>query len=393
MTTTPETPKKSLPDSRQGAPTTAPQGQPPADFAEALARMQKRTREASDGLTRGLLAFYTALLRLCSRMPVPSVKRQLLYAIILMCCQGGITFTGSLVRVTGSGLGCPTWPECQSGSLIPEAGAAPAIHQAIEFGNRMLTFVVTVAALLAFFAVLRAARRNSLLHLGFLQGIGIVVQAVLGGITVHMDLVWWMVMVHFLPSMVLTFLAAVMVVKVCEPDDAPRRAGMPLALRWATWISALSLAVVLVTGTMTTGSGPHAGDEAVQDSGRLDIPLIEMANLHAHGMYLYLGVTIGLLAGLFAVRADRRILRTAGLLIFGIILQAAVGILQYNLNVPRWTVPLHVVGSAILTAATGLLWAMRFRRGPDALSRDFDKWDEEDDEISSPRVSADNADR
>ena len=170
---------------------------------------------------------------------------------------------------------------------------------------------------------------------------------VLGGITVHMDLAWWMVMAHFLPSMLLTFFAAVMVVKVREPDGAPRRTGMPTALRWATWISTISLMVVLVTGTMTTSSGPHAGDEAIKESDRLQISLIEMANLHAHAMYLYLGVTIGLLAGLFAVRADRRILKASGLLIVGIVLQAAVGILQYNMGVPRWTVPLHVIGSAI----------------------------------------------
>jgi cytochrome c oxidase assembly protein subunit 15 len=150
---------------------------------------------------------------------------------------------------------------------------------------------------------------------------------------------------------------------------------MPGALRWATWISAISLAVVLVTGTMTTSSGPHAGDDAIKESDRLQIALIEMANIHAHAMYLYLGVTIGLLAGLFAVHADRRILRASGWLILGIVLQAVVGIMQYNMGVPRWTVPLHVIGSAILTAATGLLWSMRFRRGEDSLDRDFDNWD------------------
>ncbi|WP_297009297.1 heme A synthase [uncultured Corynebacterium sp.] len=337
--------------------------------------MRERTAQTRNGFHRGILAFYTAILRLCRRLPVPTVRRQWLYAVILMCCQGGITFTGSLVRVTGSGLGCPTWPQCQPGSLVPESGAAPAVHQAIEFGNRLLTFVVSVAAILAFLAVLRAARRSSIQHLAFLQGIGIIVQAVLGGITVHMDLAWWMVMAHFLPSMLLTFFAAVLVVKVGEPDDGRRRSGMPAPLRWATWISAASLAVVLITGTMTTSSGPHAGDDAIKESDRLQIPLIEMANLHAHGMYLYLGVTVGLLAGLFAVRVDRRILTVSGWLIVGIVLQAVVGIVQYNMNVPRWTVPLHVIGSAILTAATGLLWAMRFRRGDAALDRDFDNWD------------------
>lgn len=372
MTTTPETPEKLS----STVPEAAVPAVPPADVAAAATALRERAAAAT-GVFRGLtLRLYAAVARLCRRLPVPTVQRQWLYAVILMFCQGGITFTGSLVRVTGSGLGCPTWPECQPGSLVPESGAAPAIHQAIEFGNRMLTFVVSLAALLAFLAVLRAARRSSLLDIAFLQGLGIIAQAVIGGVTVHMDLAWWMVMAHFLPSMLLTFFAAVLVVKVREPDDAVKHAGMPAALRWATWISAASLAVVLVTGTMTTSSGPHAGDDAIRQSDRLQIPLIEMANLHAHGMYLYLGVTVGLLAGLFAVRADRRILRVAGWLILGIVLQAAVGIIQYNMNVPRWTVPLHVIGSAVLTAATGMLWSMRFRRGDASLDRTFDNWED-----------------
>lgn len=356
-------------------PSTSPAA-PPATAVEARQRLKARAA-ATNPAERAMLVFYAAIVRLCTRFRVPSVRRQRLYALILLFCQGGITFTGSLVRVTGSGLGCPTWPQCQPGSLVPESGAAPALHQAIEFGNRLLTFVVSVAAILAFLAVIRAARRSSLLHIAFLEGIGIIVQAVVGGITVHLDLAWWMVMAHFLPSMLLTFFAAVLVVKITEPDAAPKRAAMPTALRWATWISALSLAVVLITGTMTTSAGPHAGDEKILPANRLQIELIEIANLHAHAMYLYLGVTVGLLAGLFAVRVDRRLRIAAGWLIVGIVLQAAVGILQYNLNVPSWSVPLHVIGSAILTGATGLLWSMRFRRGEESLTRDFDHWDAE----------------
>lgn len=337
-----------------------------------LIRMRERVSTTTHPVNRFFLRLYTAILVLCARTPVPTVRRQRLYAVILMVCQGGITFTGSLVRVTGSGLGCPTWPQCHPGSLVPESGTTPGIHQAIEFGNRMLTFVLIIAALVAFLAVLRAARRNTILHIAFLQGIGIIAQAVIGGITVHLDLAWWIVMAHFLPSMVLVFFAAVMVVKIGEDDDAPRRATMPKPLRWATWGSALGLAVTLVTGTMTTSSGPHAGDEAIKEGDRLQIALFEIANMHAHAMYLYMGITIGLLAGLLAVHVDRRIKTAALVLIAGIIVQGIVGVVQYNLGVPRWTVPLHVVGSAIVTAATGLLWAMRFRRGKAAADRDYD---------------------
>lgn len=300
------------------------------------------------------------------RRPVsaPPVARQRLYALILLICQTGITFTGSLVRVTGSGLGCNTWPECHPGSLLPVAGAAPWIHQIIEFGNRMLTFVLVIAAATTFIAVLRAGRRPLILHLAWLQGIGIIAQAVIGGISVRMSLAWWTVAIHFLPSMLLVFFAAVLLARISEPDEGVDRREMAPALAVLVHLSAVLLAVVLVTGTLVTGSGPHAGDAAILPEHRLQVPLIEIAHIHAHAMYLYLGVTVGLLGGLIATKVTPRLRRATVWLIVGIVVQAVVGILQYWLGVPRWTVPLHVVGSGIVTAATGLCWAYRVRRHP-----------------------------
>ncbi|NLF91968.1 MAG: heme A synthase, partial [Corynebacterium marinum] len=133
----------------------------------------------------------------------PSVRLQRILAFMLLLAQGGITVTGSIVRVTGSGLGCDTWPNCQEGSLVPVAGAAPAIHQAIEFGNRLLTFVLAAIAIAVFVAVLRAGRRREIVVYSLISGLGIVLQAVLGGISVILDLQWWTVAIHFLPSMIL----------------------------------------------------------------------------------------------------------------------------------------------------------------------------------------------
>ncbi|RAV31222.1 cytochrome B [Corynebacterium heidelbergense] len=292
----------------------------------------------------------------------PEWARQRLLAIILLICQTGITFTGSLVRVTGSGLGCNTWPQCHPGSFVPVPGAAPWIHQMIEFGNRLLTFVLAIAALATFIAVWRAGRRSAVKWLAFIQGIGIIVQAVLGGISVRLDLAWWSVGLHFLPSMLLVFFAAVLVTRIGEPDEAPVRHNEPPSLEILTHLSAGLLALTLITGVMVTGSGPHAGDAAIKPENRLQLPLVEIAHIHAHSMYLYLGVTIGLLAGLLAVRVPRNFKRATLLLIVGIILQAFVGIIQYWMGVPRWTVPLHVVGSGIVTAATGFLWSLMVRR-------------------------------
>ncbi|MCZ9304485.1 COX15/CtaA family protein [Corynebacterium sp. c9Ua_112] len=329
--------------------------------------MKQRAAEESNPFAKALLKLYAFVYAADRKygfprpVTAPTIHRQRLFAIILLACQTGITFTGALVRVTGSGLGCSTWPQCQPGSLFPVAGSAPWVHQIIEFGNRTLTFVLSIAALVCFISVVRAARRTPILHLAFIQGIGIIVQAVLGGITVHMDLMWWTVALHFLPSMLLVFLAAKLVVRIGEPDDGEMQPLMPRALRLLTDGSSVSLAIVLITGTMVTGAGPHAGDEAILPEHRLQVPLIDMAHVHAGFMYLYLGLTIGLLAGVFALNLEHRIKTAAYWVIGAIILQAAIGIMQYWLGVPRWSVPLHVIGSGLTTAATGFLWALKSR--------------------------------
>lgn len=309
------------------------------------------------GFVRGCYSFARL-----TRFPVCTVARQRLFALALLIAQIGITFTGSIVRVTASGLGCPTWPECQPGSLVPESGSIPWVHQLIEFGNRTLTFVLTIFVILAFLAVSRAKRRSEIIVLAFIQGIGVIVQAVIGGISVHLDLAWWMVALHFLPSMVLVWLAALLWVRIDEPDDGKAQVMYPQPLRWLALMSSIAMGITLITGTMVTGAGPHAGDSEVPADSRLQIPLDLMAHLHAHAMYLYLGLVAGLLFGLLTVRADRAIMKTAQWLVVLIILQAGVGIIQYWLGVPRWTVPLHVIGSGVICAVTAVLWAQGKRR-------------------------------
>ena len=307
----------------------------------------------------------------------PEVRIQRRLAMILLVCQAGITVTGSIVRVTGSGLGCVTWPNCQPGSLVPVAGAAPWVHQAIEWGNRLLTFVVAAAALLVFIAVVRAARRREVIIQAFIQGIGVIVQAVLGGISVHLELRWWSVAMHFLPSMLLVWLAAILWVRIAEPDDGTRTETYPRPLRHLAFLSAATLAVVLGTGTMVTGAGVHSGDSGVGMEGRLDIDLARIANIHAHFMYLYLGLTVGLVIALVTVGAALRARRIGWVLIVFIVLQAAIGIIQFNFGVPRWTVPVHVALSGTVVAFTGVLFAYgRDRIGGDVGttgSRDGDR--------------------
>ena len=292
----------------------------------------------------------------------PTLQQQRPIALILLLCQGGITVSGSIVRVTGSGLGCPTWPECQPGSLVPMEGAAPALHQAIEFGNRLLTFVVSAAAVAAVIAMRMARRRTELKVYAWLNVAGIVLQAVIGGISVHLDLRWWSVALHFLPSMLLVWLAAMLYSRILEPDDGTPRARFPQAIRLLAAVATVALSVVLITGTMVTGSGVHSGDSGVGMEGRLQVDTEAMAVTHAMCMYVYLTLTVITVFLLYKNRAPQDAKKAGWVLVVCILIQWAVGVYQFYMGIPRWTVPFHIGLSSFVTAYTALLWAHGVRR-------------------------------
>ncbi len=292
----------------------------------------------------------------------PSVRLQRILAFILLLAQGGITVTGSIVRVTGSGLGCDTWPNCHEGSLVPVQGAAPAVHQAIEFGNRLLTFVLAAIAIAVFVAVLRAGRRKELIVYSVLSGVGIIIQAILGGISVHLDLKWWAVAIHFLPSMLLVWIAALLYMRLAEPDHLPQVRMFAPIIRTLTIVAAVCLSVVLITGTMTTGAGVHSGDDGVGMEGRLDVDIELMALIHAGTMYVYLAATLLVVWLLYRGMASRDAKNTGWVLLVMIGVQWAIGVIQFNLGVPRWTIPAHVAMSSVVVAFSAFLYAHGLRR-------------------------------
>ena len=295
---------------------------------------------------------------------VPTVKTQRIFALIVLLAQAGITFTGSLVRVTGSGLGCNTWPLCHEGSLFPVPGANPLVHQVIEFGNRTLTFVVAAATIVLFIAVLRARRRSEIITLSVISGIGVLIQAIIGGISVLLELRWWSVAIHFLPSMVLVFVAAVLYMRVAEADDVAPERRFSNTARWLVVIAAVALSLVLITGTMVTGSGPHSGDAAVGMEGRLDLPTQTLAYVHAASMYAYLAFTLFAVFILRRDKAPKDAFKTSMVLVAMIVIQWAIGLGQYYLGVPRWTVPMHILMSSVVVAFTAFLYAHGNRRLP-----------------------------
>lgn len=311
-------------------------------------------------------------LRLVDLLPLPSLRTQRIIAAAVIATQGGIAVTGAIVRVTASGLGCPTWPQCFPGSFVPVPHAAvPRIHQAVEFGNRMITFLVVITAILAVLAVTRARRRREVLVYAWLMPASTVVQAVLGGITVLAGLAWWTVAIHLLASMVMVWLATLLYVKIGEPDDGIPTALVPKPLRHLTVLGVLTLAATLTTGTLVTGAGPHAGDKSPQRVvPRLQVEIITLVHMHSTLLIAYLALLVGLAAGLQAVFAPRFIAKRLAVLVALVVAQGVVGAVQFFTGVPAALVALHVAGAAACTAATAALWAsMRQRTEPKTLAR------------------------
>lgn len=323
-----------------------------------------------------MLAYHRAvlgrtLLRLVDLLPDPSLRVQRAVAALVVLTQGGIAVTGAIVRVTASGLGCPTWPQCFPGSFTPVAHAeVPRIHQAVEFGNRMVTFAVVIAAALAVLAVTRARRRREVLVYAWLMPVSTVVQAVIGGITVRTGLLWWTVAIHLLTSMTMVWLSVLLYVKVGEPDDGVARDRVARPLRALTALSALNLAAVLVTGTLVTAAGPHAGDRSPSRTvPRLKVEITTLVHAHSSLLVSYLTLLVGLGFGLLAVGAGRAIRLRLGVLVALVCAQAAVGTAQYFTGVPAALVAVHVAGAAACTAATAALWAsMRERAEAEPLA-------------------------
>lgn len=267
---------------------------------------------------------------------------------LLLILQAGLVVTGGAVRITGSGLGCPTWPECTPGSYVPVEGQAEgAFHAWIEFGNRLLTFVLFFAAIAAIIYAIRKVRKD-LLWRGALQLLGILGQGVLGGITVLTDLNPLAVASHFILSVFLIAGAASLVERARTPLLSIRPTEIKLRVLVTAQV-ALTF-IVIVLGTLVTGSGPHAGDAQAP---RLNIDSRAISWLHADAVIALLGVSLALcvLPNLSPVTKKRI------KYFFGFTLaQALVGYIQYVQGLPELLVILHLLGSTLVWIATWRIW-------------------------------------
>ncbi len=260
-----------------------------------------------------------------------------------------IVVTGGVVRLTASGLGCPTWPRCTDTSFVPHGELG--LHGAIEFGNRMVTFLLAAVAIATFVAAWRYGRR-SVVRLAFVLALGVPAQAVVGGVTVLTDLNPWIVAFHLLVSMAMIQVAVVLVRRLREGDGAVV-ATVPSALSWLVRGTFAAGWVVLYLGTVVTGSGPHAGD---LDAPRNGLDPAALSQLHTDAVFLLLGLSIGAVFALQAVRAPARAVRAAVVLLGVELSQGLVGFVQYFTGLPVLLVGLHLLGSALVAAA--LAWLL-----------------------------------
>jgi len=268
--------------------------------------------------------------------------------LVNLILEIGIVVTGGLVRLTGSGLGCPTWPQCVPGSFTPVPQQEEGFHKLIEFGNRTLTSVVGIAALVVVIAVWRwAPGRRALRRISVLPLVGVLLQAVLGGITVLTGLNPGIVAAHFLASMVLVSLSAYLLYRVGEGDLPPVALVRPV-IRSVAAVTAGVGAVILVLGTVVTGSGPHSGDA---DTPRFGFDPRTISWLHADAVMLFVGLTVAVLLAVHLTASDPRPRRVWQAVLGITALQGLVGYTQFLTDLPEALVLVHMLGASLLAVS------------------------------------------
>ena len=261
-----------------------------------------------------------------------------------------IVVTGATVRLTGSGLGCTNWPECTRGHLAPsQINDSPAM---IEFLNRLVTGIVSVAAIVAVLgSMVRQPRRRDLTLLSWGLVAGVIAQIVLGGMVVIFDLSPRLVMGHFILSMLIVWNAVVLHHRASRPVSATR----PIVterVQGAVRMVFAAAGLVVLTGTVVTASGPHAGDKQAQ---RLDFVVRDVARIHSVSVMLLLAILLITLRWMWTDRSPQ-VVREGGQALLGtIVVQAAIGYTQYFTGVPALLVGIHIVGAlAVWISATRL---------------------------------------
>lgn len=278
--------------------------------------------------------------------PFPQNYHRILFANLV--AQVAIIVSGGLVRLTGSGLGCPTWPQCVPGSYTPVREQAEGFHKVIEFGNRTLTGVLAIIAILTVVAVWRWAPVRRLKIAAVTVLVGVIFQAVLGGVTVLTELHPVTVAAHFLVSAGLVAAAAYLWF-ARHDTDGEATALVPDLVRRVVWLTCGVGAVVLVLGTVVTGSGPHSGDADAPARFGFDPRTISW--LHADAVMLFVGLVVAVWLATRLSSAPESVSRAWRVVLLVTLAQGAIGYIQYLTGLPEVLVLAHMLGAASLVVA------------------------------------------
>lgn len=309
------------------------------------------------------------LSRLRAPIAPETYRRVTVVALVLLV---GIVVTGAAVRLTGSGLGCSDWPGCTKDKFV----ASMDLHPMVEFVNRMITGLVSVAVMLAVLGSLRRAPRRrdlTVLSLGLVAGV--VGQIIIGKIVVETHLNPWWVQMHMVVSLLLVLDAMVLTHRAGLPDAAAVRPSVtPALLRWG-WVTTLLATLVLLTGTLVTGSGPHSGQNRGDDPvRRLPIAVHDAARVHGITVMAFLAVTLWVLVQARRHHGPGPLRRATEFLLTVLVLQGALGYTQYFTGVPPLLVGLHVLGACLVWVAA-LHLVLQMRSPLEATPSEAPSWD------------------
>ncbi len=263
--------------------------------------------------------------------------------------QIGIILSGGAVRLTGSGLGCSSWPHCEPGQFTPELTMASGIHPFVEFGNRSLTGVLSIFAISLLLVSWRwlGHKGPGFRRLAWVPLIGTGLQALIGAFVVWFDLHPGLVSPHFLISPLLGAVSMVLLVRLYDGDGAVRLAVPARAM--AVFVPlAVAGFTVLVLVTIVTGTGPHSGDAG--EVTRIAMSPLLASRLHALSVYVFCALLAALLVVLHRARARRQAIVAAWWLVGLTIVQGIIGYVQYFLGLPELVVFLHLIGAALFAA-------------------------------------------
>ena len=261
---------------------------------------------------------------------------------------GVIVVTGAAVRLTGSGLGCPKWPNCDPGHLSPHGDTG--YHGYVEFVNRVFTGVVSVLVSLAVLgSVRRVPRRAELTWLSVGLVVGVVAQIVLGALVVVFDLSPQLVISHFAVSMLLVADAVVLHHRTGVPDGARLVPAVAVPVRRMGWVLVVLCVIAIGAGTIVTGAGPHGGDDKVR---RLGFAVTDVARIHGIAVMVFLVAVLVTLKLISRTGAELHVRRNATVLLSVLCAQATVGYIQYFSGVPALLVAVHIVGAVSVWVAT-----------------------------------------